>query len=85
MPTKIGVPDHLLRRAEAAAALQGKSLEAFVTEALEERVGRALGRGSRRRLRFPLVPSSRPGSVDLTSDDISGILEAEDSGVPAGR
>ena len=84
MPTKIGVPDHLLRRAEAAASLQGKSLEAFVTEALEEKVARAVGRGPRRRLRFPLVPSSRPGSVDLSSDDISGILEAEDRGAVGG-
>ena len=84
MPTKIGVPDNLLRRAEAAAALQGKSLEAFVTEALEEKVGRAEGRGPRRRLWFPLVPSSRPGSVDLSSDHISGILGAEDTGAFGG-
>ena len=84
MPTKIGVPDHLVPRAEAAAALQGKSLEAFVAEALEEKVGRALGRGPGRRLRFPLVPSSRPGSVDLSSDDISRILESEDSGASGG-
>ena len=84
MPTKIGVPDHLLRRAEAAAALQGKSLEAFVTEALEEKVGRAVGRGPGCRLRFPLVPSSRPGSVDLSSDDISRILGAENPGASGG-
>ncbi|MCY3737407.1 MAG: hypothetical protein OXG13_13450 [Gemmatimonadaceae bacterium] len=84
MPTKIGVPDHLLRRAEAAASLQGKSLEDFVTEALEEKVGSAVGRGPGRRLRFPLVPSDRPGSVNLGSDDIAGILESEDSGASGG-
>ncbi len=82
MPARIDVPDHILRRAKAAASLQGKSLETFVTEALEDKLGRDAGRGPGRRLRFPLVPSSRPGSVDLGSDDISRILEAEDSGVP---
>ena len=85
MRTTIDVPDHILRQAKAAASLQGKSLKTFVTEALEERVAGATGMGSGRRVRFPLVPSSRPGSVDLSSDDISRILEAEDSGVPAGR
>ncbi len=82
MPAMIEVPDHILRRAQAAAAHEGKSLEAFVAEALEEKVGRAAGRGAGRRVRFPLVPSSHPGSVDLGSDDISRILEAEDSGAP---
>lgn len=84
MPTKIGVPDHLLRRAEAAAALQGKSLEAFVAEALEEKVGRAVGRGPGRRLRFPLVASDRPGSVNLASEDIARIMESEDTGASGG-
>ena len=85
MRTTVDVPDHILRRAKAAASLQGKSLKTFVTEALEERIAGAPGMGTGRRLRFPLVPSRHPGSVDLSSDDISRILEAEDSGVPAGR
>ena len=85
MRTTIDVPDHILRRAKAAASLQGKSLKTFFTEALEERVASSTRMGSGRRVRFPLVPSSRPGSVDLSSDDISRILEAEDSGVSAGR
>ena len=84
MRLTIDLPDHVLRRARAAASLQGKSLGAFVTEALEEKVGRAAARGSGRRLRFPLVPSARPGSVDLGSDAIARILEAEESGESGG-
>ena len=85
MPARIDVPEHLLRRAEAAASLEGKSLVSFVAEALKEKVGRAAGRGSGRRLRFPLVPSASPGSVDLGSEAVARILESEDSGLPAGR
>ena len=44
MRTTIDIPEPLLRRAKAAASLDGKSLRAYVTEALEqhlthERVG----------------------------------------------
>ena len=86
MRTTIDVPDHLLRRAKAVASLQGKSLKAFVTEAIEARVSNAArgGPGSRR-VQLPLVPSSNPGSVDLDPEAIAGILEAEEVRVLTGR
>jgi hypothetical protein len=40
-------------------------------------------RGDRNRASFPLVHSSRPGSVDLTSDRIAELLDDEDA--PAGH
>ena len=79
MRTTIDIPDHLLRRAKAAASLDGKTLKVFVTEALEAKVLSAgeLG-GSRRRARFPLVPSKAPGSVKLDGNTVAETLEAED-------
>lgn len=40
MKTTIELPDELLRRAKAEAALRGESLKAFIEEALTERLRR---------------------------------------------
>ena len=86
MRTTIDIPDHLFRRAKAAASLDGKSLKSFVTEALEAKVT-ASGESApaTRRTRFPLVQSKVPGSVKLDELAIAEMLEREDVRVSGGH
>ena len=80
------IPDHIIRRAKAAAALQGKSLKSFLTEAviheLERRVDKKI---SRRRVSLPLIPSNRPGKLQLNADVIAKVLDNEDYRALAGH
>ena len=83
MRTTIDIPDHLFRRAKAAASLGGKTLKVFVTEALEAKVATTVGLGgSPRRTRLPLVRSKAPGSVKLDGQAVAEALEAEDVRAP---
>ena len=79
MRTTIDIPDQLFRHAKAAASLDGKSLKTFITEALEAKMfGSTASQSSPQRTRFPLVKSSRPGSIVLDSGAIAKALEDED-------
>jgi len=75
MRTTLDIPDHLLRRAKAFAALEGKSLKAFLTEAVVHELDRGVEKHIiRKTVSLPLIPSNRPGTLHLISDDIEKIL-----------
>ena len=79
MRTTVDIPDHLLRRAKAAAALEGKSFKAFLMEAVVHELERGVVKKfARKKVSLPLVPSSRPGTLQLNSDDVAHILNQED-------
>lgn len=79
MRTTIDLPEHVLRHAKAAASLAGKTLKAFVTEALESKIANETGMSlSRPQTQLPLVRSKSPGSLKLDEETIAGILESED-------
>jgi hypothetical protein len=86
MRTTVDIPDHIIRRAKAAAALQGKSLKSFLTEAvmheLERRVDMKI---SRRKVSLPLIPSNRPDKLQLNADVIAKVLNDEDQRALAGH
>ena len=81
MRTTVDLPDDLFRSAKALSSLRGISLKALITRALEHELESATVRIRPRRVTFPIVPSTRPGSVCVSSDRIARILEAEDAGV----
>jgi hypothetical protein len=86
MRTTVDIPNQLLRRAKAAAALEGKSLKAFLTEAVVHELQRSADRKIvRKKVSLPLVPSNRPGTLQLTSDEIARVLSQEDFHVLAGH
>lgn len=86
MRTTVDIPDHLLRRAKAAAALEGKSLKAFLTEAVVHELDRGVEKKIiHKKVSLPLIPSSRPGTLQLISDDIAKILNDEDYHALAGH
>lgn len=78
MRTTIDIPETLLRRAKAAAALEGKTLKDFFTQALEQRLRPGADEHRGERVALPLVPSRAPGGRELTGDDLAHALEAED-------
>jgi hypothetical protein len=86
MRTTVDLPDEMLRRVKAIAAMEGKSLKRFLAEALERELRR---RGevesSPKRVTLPLVPSENPGSVHLDAEKIADILEREDIDELAGH
>ena len=86
MRTTIDIPDHLLRRAKAAAALEGKSLKVFFAEALMHELERSVEKKIvRKKVSLPLVPSNHPGTLKLDSDNIARILNQEDYHAFAGH
>ena len=83
MRTKVDLPDSVFRRAKAAAALEGKSLKAFLLDAVSHELERQTKTGPNRdRVKLPLIRSKRPGSLRLTSGMVADALAAEETDVP---
>lgn len=86
MRTTIDISDQLLRSAKAVAAMEGKSLKAFLTEAIKHELQRSAQKKiSRRRIELPLIPSKHPGTLDITGDSIAAAINQEDIHAFAGR
>ena len=86
MRTTVEIPDPILRRAKAAAALEGKSLKSFLMEAVVHELERCAEKKiARKKVSLPLVPSDRPGTLRLSADDIAKILNQEDLHALAGH
>jgi hypothetical protein len=79
MRTTITLPDSLFRRVKAMAALEGKTLRAFVTEAVAHEIDRSVEKqAAGHRVKGPLVRSRKPGSLRMTSQTVSEALVLED-------
>ncbi|MBN1961354.1 MAG: hypothetical protein JW841_10445 [Deltaproteobacteria bacterium] len=79
MRTTVDIPESLLRRVKATAALEGSSLKDFLINALETKILLTNNQSSYgRRVSLPLVPSREPGSLKLTNERINAQLEADD-------
>lgn len=72
MRTTIDLPDPVLRRLKAAAALEGISLKEIILRAVEKEL--QPGRPKKGRIRFPLIRSKQPGTLSLTNAEIDEIL-----------
>lgn len=74
--TTLEIPDELFRAAKAKAALDGVKLKDLVAEGLRRVVHEPATRTVRRRVRLPLIRSAKPGSLNLTGEDIA-LAEAQ--------
>ncbi|HME07644.1 MAG TPA: ribbon-helix-helix protein, CopG family [Bryobacteraceae bacterium] len=72
MRTTIDLPDDLIREVKAVAARRGTSLKTVIRAALEEEI-RKTERKAGRRVKFPLLASDQPGSLNLTNADIEDL------------
>jgi len=67
--TTVDLPDPLFRELKAVAARRGESLKSVIRAAVESEIRKAEGKTGRR-VKFPLLSSSEPGSLDLTNAEI---------------
>ena len=73
MRTTVDLPDPLFRELKAVAARRGTSLKNVIRDAVEVEI-RKSQRKAIRRVKFPLLQSSEPGTLKLTNADIEDIL-----------
>ncbi len=81
MRTTIEIPDALFIQVKARAALRKSSMKDLLIEALEEKLTNNTSQ-PRKRIQLPLVPSTKPGSNELTAEkieSIESITEANDA------
>ena len=79
MRTTIDIPDPVFRQAKATAALKGLSLKSFIIDAINHQLGATnTSLSEKNRVNFPLVPSNKPSSINLTNDRVAKILEEEE-------
>jgi len=72
----INLPETLFRKVKALAALRGVSLKQFITQAVESEISKISTQPSpkKRSVRLPLIPSKKPGTLDLANADIEDLL-----------
>ena len=73
MRTTIDLPDPLFRELKAVAARRGMSLKDVIRSAVEEEIRKA-ERTARRRIKFPILTSREPGTLNLTNAEIDDLL-----------
>jgi hypothetical protein len=72
MRTTIDIPDTTFRELKVRAAREGRTLRELLLEGLE--LARKQQSIPRTPFVLPLIPSSRPGTLDLTNEQIDDIL-----------
>ncbi len=73
MRTTVDLPDPLFRELKALAARRGSSLKTLIRTAVQEEVRKTQAKVGRR-VKFPLLPSHEPATLNLTNaetDDLS--------------
>jgi hypothetical protein len=73
MRTTIDLPDPLFRELKAVAARRGISLKSVVRTAVEEEI-RKTERKTGRRVKFPVLSSHEPASLNLTNAAIEDLF-----------
>jgi hypothetical protein len=72
MRTTVDIPDPLYRELRGRAAKEGRSVKELILRGVEQELK---GRRSRTgRVRLPIVPSKRPGSLQLDNAKIFEII-----------
>jgi hypothetical protein len=75
MRTTIDMPDDLLRRAKAAAAARGMTLQQMIVNAVEHEINQpAKVARSRCPFKLPLIHLEPGRTLDLTNFDFDGLL-----------
>ena len=72
MRTTVDLPDSLFRELKAVAAKRGSSLKTVIRAAVEEEIRKSQGKAARR-LTFPLLPSKKPATLNLTNAEIDDL------------
>lgn len=73
MRTTVDIPDSLYRELKSRAANEGRSVKELILRGVEQELRRPR-KQHYRRISLPLIPSGRPGSVDLDNEKIFEIV-----------
>jgi hypothetical protein len=71
MRTTVDIPDPLYRELKGKAASEGRSVKELILRGVEQELR---GPHRRRRVKLPIVPSKRPGSLKLDNAKIFEII-----------
>jgi len=79
MQTTLNLPDSLYRESETLAAARGTTVEQFIVEAVAKEVQGNFGpmthaSGGDREIELPIIPTNRPGTLDLSDFDFDDLL-----------
>jgi hypothetical protein len=75
MRTTVELPEEIYRRTERAAQERGVTVDALITDALEREFGVEPGRVPvRKRVKFPILESNQPGTLDLSDFNFDDLL-----------
>jgi metal-responsive CopG/Arc/MetJ family transcriptional regulator len=73
MRTTVDLPDPLFRELKALAARRGLSLKSVIRAAVEDEI-RMANRKTGRNVKFPILPSRKPGSLKPSNADLEDLL-----------
>jgi len=73
MRTTIDIPDDLYKKLKSKAVLEGTSIRNLMTQAAQS-LAEPDTLPPIRKLRIPVIHSDRPGSLNLTNEEIDDIL-----------
>jgi hypothetical protein len=73
MRTTIDIPDAMYRQLKARAATEGRSVKSLILRGAEEVLASKPAKPGRR-VRLPIVPSKRPGTMRLDNARIYDVI-----------
>jgi hypothetical protein len=71
--TTVDIPDPLYRELKGKAASEGRSVKELILHSVEQELKSRRSR-SKRRVSLPIVPSKRPGTLNLDNAKIFEII-----------
>jgi hypothetical protein len=69
MRTTLDIPDEVYRRLKVKAAVEGETLREIALRGILREIESVKGNPIRK-LQLPVIPSSRPGTLNLTNEQI---------------
>ena len=74
MRTTLDIPDETYRQLKIKAANEGVPVRLIVLRGIQNELEPAAPRKTSRRFQIPVIRSSRPGTLNLTNEQIEEIL-----------
>ena len=74
MRTSLDLPDETFRQLKMLAVQRGVTLKELLRTVVESELTRAQSSKPGRRVRFPILDSKEPGTLDLTNAEIEELL-----------
>ena len=74
MRTTIDIPDETYRELKIKAAREGKPLRDIVLQGIERELRPGEAQPTRKKFQVPIIPSTQPGTLHITNEEIDDIL-----------